>query len=132
MRSYHFNIKPETADLIYEKLYHELITRKRFLETDISASSLSKELDINLRYISTVMAIRFGYTFNTLVNRLRTDYARRLLTDSRYNHLTCEQIGSMAGFNNRQSFYTAFRSHWGVTPAALRHFQEKNINTYTQ
>ena len=43
-----------------------------------------------------------------------------MLKDIHFNKLKLEEISAMAGFSNRQSFYTAFFNRCGVTPKEYR------------
>ena len=42
------------------------------------------------------------------------------MTDKRYLDLTIEEIGTLVGFANRQSFYASFYRIMGETPNSYR------------
>lgn len=123
--SYIDSISPATVDRIYAGLMQEIAVKQRYLDPDLTAADLTRELRTNTRALSAVMQLRFDGNFKTVVNRFRVDRAMSMMKDKRYNSLTCEEIGLSCGFQNRQSFYNAFGRMVGQTPASYR----KNINT---
>ena len=55
-----------------------------------------------------------------LLNEYRVKEAQHLLTDKRYADKNVEEISTMVGFANRQSFYAAFYKNVGETPNGYR------------
>ena len=64
--------------------------------------------------------IRFNQNYSSLVNEYRIKDAKYLLVDKRYMDKTMEEISTMVGFANRQSFYAAFYKIMGMTPRNYR------------
>ena len=62
----------------------------------------------------------YGSNYSELVNKLRVEEAKRMLSDADTT-MTMEEISYSAGFANRQSFYTAFDKYCGMTPKKYRH-----------
>ena len=81
---------------------------------------LAKELQTNTRYLSAVVNSRFGMNYSCLLNEYRVKDALHLLTDKRYADKNVEEISTMVGFANRQSFYAAFYKNVGETPNGYR------------
>ena len=50
------------------------------------------------------------------MNEYRIKDAKHLLVDKRYADKNVEEISSMVGLSNRQSFYAAFYKNVGETP----------------
>lgn len=113
-------IKPELADFLYDKIFDIIVVQKKYKDTEYSAKKLAEELQTNTRYLSAVINSRFGTNYSCLVNEYRVKDALRLLTDKRYADKNIEEISSMVGFANRQSFYAAFYRVMGVTPKDYR------------
>ena len=113
-------VSPRMMDELKAKIVTELVVKQKFKDPHYTAAQLAEELDTNTRYISAVVRVRFHTTFTNLVNKMRVEEAMFLLADSRYNELSIEEIGSMAGFLHRQSFHTAFTRFAGTTPNAFR------------
>ena len=91
-----------------------------YRDPNYSAKDLAKELQTNTRYLSAVVNSRFGMNYSCLLNEYRVKDALHLLTDKRYADKNVEEISTMVGFANRQSFYAAFYKNVGETPNGYR------------
>ena len=118
--AYRSLIRAELADELYEKILNIIIIDKRYRNKDFSAKELAKELETNTRYISAVINSRFNTNFSCLINEYRIKEAQHKLTDKRFQEMTIEEIGSLVGFANRQSFYASFYRVMGETPNNYR------------
>ncbi|MBO7247992.1 MAG: AraC family transcriptional regulator [Bacteroidaceae bacterium] len=114
--SYRSMIRLELADELYDKILTIIVAEKKYRDPEYSAKQLAKDLHTNPRYLSAVINSRFGMNYSSLVNEFRVRDAQNLLVDKRYVDKTMEEIGHMAGFANRQSFYAAFYKEKGEAP----------------
>lgn len=124
--AYRSLIRAELADELFDKILNIIIIEKRYRDKDFSAKELARILGTNTRYISAVINSRFNTNFSCLINEYRVKEALHRLTDKRYADLTIEEIGSMVGFANRQSFYASFYRIMGETPNGYR---KKHLST---
>ena len=113
-------IRAELADELYDKILNIILIEKRYRDKDFSAKELAKELNTNTRYISAVINSRFNTNFSCLINEYRIKEAMHRMTDKRFSDMTIEEIGTLVGFANRQSFYAAFYRVMGETPNNYR------------
>lgn len=113
-------VSPEKADELYEQILNILVVKKRYRDAQYSARRLADDLGTNTRYVSIVLNTRFHANYNTFVNKLRIDYARSVLTDRRYENLKMEDVATLSGFSNRQSFYSAFNKFVKMSPIDYR------------
>ncbi len=118
--AYRSLIRPELADELYDKILNIIVLQKKYRDPSYSAKELAKELQTNTRYLSAVINSRFGMNYSCLLNEYRIKEAMHLLTDKRYADKTVEEISTMVGFANRQSFYAAFYKNLGETPNGYR------------
>lgn len=118
--AYRSLIRPELADELYDKIINIVVVQKKYRDPDYSAKMLAKELETNTRYLSAVINSRFGMNYSCLLNEYRIREALHLLTDKRYSAKNIEDISTMVGFANRQSFYAAFYKIMGETPNGYR------------
>ena len=118
--AYRSLIRAELADELYEKILNIVVIQKRYRDKDFSAKELAQELGTNTRYISAVINSRFNTNFSCLINEYRIKEALHRMKDKRYLDLTIEEIGSLVGFANRQSFYASFYRIMGETPNGYR------------
>ena len=118
--AYRSLIRAELADELYEKILNIVVIEKRYRNKDFSAKELATELNTNTRYISAVINSRFNTNFSCLINEYRIKEALHRMTDKRYINMTIEEIGTLVGFANRQSFYASFYRIMGETPNGYR------------
>lgn len=118
--AYRSLIRAELADELYEKILDIIVIQKRYRNKEFSAKELAKELNTNTRYISAVINSRFNTNFSCLINEYRIKEALHRMTDKRYLDMTIEEIGTLVGFANRQSFYASFYRIMGETPNGYR------------
>jgi len=109
----------QPAELI-EKLKEYIQKEKPYLYSNINLDDLAKKLDTNRSYLSKAINDHFGYNFNAFINTLRIKECIKLFSDKKYNHLSLEGIGQMAGYHSRISFYNNFKKATGVTPSYFR------------
>ena len=124
--AYRSLIRPELADELYDKILSIIVVQKKYKDPAYSAKYLAKELQTNTRYLSAVINSRFNMNYSCLLNEYRIKEAIHLLIDKRYIDKNVEEISSMVGFANRQSFYAAFYKNVGMTP---KEYRLKHIET---
>ena len=105
---------------LYDKILNIIVVQKKYKDPNYSAKDLARELKTNTRYLSAVVNSRFGKNYSCLLNEYRIKDAKHLLVDKRYADKNVEEISSMVGFANRQSFYAAFYKNVGETPNGFR------------
>ena len=105
---------------LYAQICKMLESGRRYRDTSFTAGRIAQELSIHPRDISEAVATHFGDNFNALVNSYRLRDAQRMIRQPRYSKYTLEEIGLLAGFNSRQSFYTAFGRAFHCTPKQYR------------
>ncbi len=126
---YRSRIRAELVDNLYNLILRKIVIEKKYRDPDYSARQLAKDLGTNTRYVSAVIGLRFDDNYMGLANEYRIKDACYLLKDKRYDELTMEDIGTMVGYNRRQSFYVAFYRKMGKSPLSYRReFQERKAN----
>ena len=100
-----------------ELAINDIVKNENYLETDFKLSNISS--------ISGLPPHHLTYYFNTILelsfsdwrNKLRIEYAIRLLKDGQSNHLTLEAISTKIGFSSQSTFIRAFKLQTGKTPS---------------
>lgn len=118
--AYRTMIRPELADQLYDKILDIIVVQKKYKDPNYSAKDLAKELNTNTRYLSAVINSRFNKNYSCLLNEYRIKDAMHIMIDKRYLDKNVEDISTMVGFANRQSFYAAFYLNVGITPNEYR------------
>ena len=109
-----------TLEQIKGVLGKEVLARPKLSIGDVAAL-----LGVGPRTLSAVLKREGGGNFCSFVSDLRLAEAARLLRLHRYARFSAEQIGLMAGFASRQSFYPHFKEKYGCTPIEYR---SRNLN----
>ena len=104
-----------TLEQIKGAMGKEVLARPKLSIGDVAAM-----LGVGPRTLSAVLKREGCGNFCSFVSDLRLAEAARLLRLHRYARFSAEQIGLMAGFASRQSFYPHFKSKYGCTPIEYR------------
>jgi len=112
------------SDIQKQELLQNIISlmeeEKYFLNPHFTIDEFSKEINTNRGYISQIINEFFKTNFNNFINEYRVKETRKLLIDSNFDNYSLEGIASLAGFNNRVTFNTAFKKFTGVTPSFFK------------
>ena len=114
--AYRSLVNPKLMDELKERILNIILVQKKFKDKDYSARRLAEDLGTNTRYISAVVNVLFHMNYTSFVNKFRVEEAMTLLSDRRYAKYNMEDISTMVGFSNRQSFYASFYKLTGTTP----------------
>lgn len=111
----------EGASEIYkEQLLTAIAEQELFLDNSLTLTALAIQLDIPHHHLSQVINGSLGMNFFEFVNNYRIEFAKKLLNDSEHNQQTVIDIAMASGFNNKTSFYKAFKGATGITPSQYR------------
>ncbi len=100
---------------------------KLFLRKNIYLKSLAKELSTNSSYLSKIVNTHKKKNFNSYLNELRIEYAIDQLTHNKeLRQYTIEGIADCMGYNNGDSFSSAFRKITGLYPSYFIKQLDKN------
>ena len=107
----------ERLKRISGKVEQKVKQEKYYLNPDIDASTLAKEIGISVHYLSQVFSQEMQTTFYSYINDARIEAAKVELKVSELNVL---EIALSVGFNSRSSFYNAFKKNTGMTPSKYK------------
>jgi len=93
---------------------------KPYLEAGLTVDDVCRKIHTNRSYLAQMIHENFNQNFNGFINELRIKEARRLLTESKYDHLSIEGIGEMVGFKTKATFHSIFKKQIGITPSYFR------------
>jgi AraC-like DNA-binding protein len=101
-----------------ETLTRHFEENKPYLKSELRLNDLAENLNLSRHHTSQIINEHFDVSFFDFVNSYRIEEAKKLLTDK--NDLIITDIIFSSGFNNRVSFYKAFKKHTGTTPSAYK------------
>lgn len=88
-----------------------------YCNSSLSLDYLATLFGTRANYISSLIKNRLGVGFHEYVTNLRISKAKTLLTETRSN---VQEIYESIGYTNKQTFFRAFRTTTGMTPAEYR------------
>jgi len=102
------NIPEEIVTSVLENLI-DFEEKKEFLFSDITLHKLAKRFKTNHTYLSKIINVYKGQSFNQFINDLRITYTiQRLQTDATFKKYTIDAIAEESGFSNTRTFSRAF------------------------
>lgn len=119
-------IDKDVQDIILIKL-EKLEKQLFFLDANCSLHQLAEQLKTNPKYLSQVINQAKKTNFNNYINELRINYLLpKLLTDLEYRNNKLYYIAISLGFNNLNTFNSAFKKRLGILPSYF--IEELNNN----
>ncbi len=91
-----------------------------FLKNNLTIADVSKRLNVPSYQISQVLSSNIKMTFNQYVNKKRVGHAKTILSLPQNNKYKIEALAIEMGFNNKVTFYKAFKMYTGLTPSQFR------------
>lgn len=88
-----------------------------FLQSNASLDDFALKLNHTKTEVLAFLKFQTNDSFIELLNRNRIKYFKELLKSNRQDSFTIEALSEMAGFNNRQSMYNAFKKLEGRSPS---------------
>ena len=114
--AYRKRLSQERARLLYRQVLEKMKKDKTYRHPEYTVKMLAADLQTNTRYIAAALAMAGDTSYNQLVNDLRLREVCRYFKSPVYEARSVQDIGMMAGFASRQSFYLAFRKVFHCTP----------------
>ena len=116
-----------------EELKHKLDmlmqTRKPYLSQELRLDDIAELLNISRHHASQVINENYGLNFFDYVNAYRVEEAKRLLQGNQENNVqSISEVAYQSGFNNRVSFYNAFKKVTNTTPTEYLQAKISAIN----
>ena len=107
------SVLPNIGDL---RIRIEQLVEKEelFRQPNFKIVDLVQQLGTNRNYIYQAVNREMGTSFNEYVNRLRVDYASRLI--STYPDMSLVEVQELSGFNSSTTFYRNFKHYKGASP----------------
>lgn len=89
-----------------------------YLNPKMNTHILAERLSTNSKYLSKVINQHKGQSIIVYINNLRIDYAiKRLKEDTQFRNYTIKAIAEEVGFNNPNSFSSAFEKRTKLKPS---------------
>jgi len=102
--------------------------QKPYLMSDLRLEKLAKMLNVSRNQASQIINDQLDSNFFDYINSYRIQEAERLMIKNQ--KLTIEDILYQSGFNNKVSFYKAFRKIHHTTPTEFAKKNRKPVESY--
>src|SRR4051794_40412117 len=103
-----------------ELVLKSLLEREKFFtQVQYNLRKLSSVSNFSTNLLSAFFNQSLGLHFNDYLNQLRVIYCKHLIENGCAIQLTLEGLSKKCGFNNRNTFTTAFKKFTGVTPSTF-------------
>lgn len=110
--------KTATNDELMQRIHHIVVEEQKFLDSELTASSLATQLSTHRNNISSCINNQMGYNFSQYINTYRVEHAKKLMLQDPDMKLSTVALES--GFANEMSFYRNFKAIIGTTPSEWR------------
>lgn len=100
---------------LIERIQARLATSDSFLNPEITIKQLSKELKVSTAELSHYFNHHLHMTFKSYINSRRVEYSIKLVQNN-FDKYTIDYIAKESGFQNRTTYYRAFKKLKGVSP----------------
>ncbi|KIC61861.1 helix-turn-helix domain-containing protein [Chryseobacterium taiwanense] len=89
----------------------------KYLASDLRLNTLAERFNTNDKYLSRIIKVKTGKTFNNYINDLRFKHLESLLkSDLDFKERKIKEIAKYLGFGTPEFFATAFKERFGKTP----------------
>ena len=109
------NFKNKTRRL--KSLLADYLVGSPFIDNKFSLKKMSFELDMSERDITDYLKNMLHTNFTDWKNKLRLDYAVKLINSGQSNFLTIQGISQSVGILSRSKFIDLFKKNTGMTPS---------------
>lgn len=109
--------QPFTAEE-QQTLHQVLEVEKAYLNDGLTIKKLAERCALKTDRVSELLQLNYGGNFKDVINRLRVDEAKQLI-DAEQNGRPLNLLGIAieSGFNNKVTFYRAFKKATGLAPS---------------
>ena len=97
-----------------EKYMHD---RKPYLRPGFSIRDMAFDLGLQPYQLSAFINREIGMHFTDYINRFRVEYSEMLIKSDLAGKINLKELAFKCGFNNRNSFTTAFKKFTGEKPS---------------
>ncbi len=109
-------INRKTVDYLLDKLT-EFEEERHFLASNTRLNSLAERFNTNRKYLSKVIKISRGKSFNDYLNDLRFAYLEdQFKTDEDFKRKSVKEICDILGYASPESFSNLFREYFDCSP----------------
>ena len=111
----------------FEQISRVLKEDRLFTKATLTLSELADKAGVARHLASQAINTQTDGNFFDLVNNLRVEEFKRIVTDPSKKNLNLVGIAQEAGFNSKASFYAIFKKNTGMTPSQYAEKQSEPV-----
>lgn len=108
------HIRP--VDLLQYRLEQFMHEKKPFLKPGYTIKQLAGDMLVPSHQLSAHINQKLGMHFSDFLNQYRIKYCEDLIQSGNAANLSLQELAAKCGFQNRNTFASAFRKFTGQTP----------------
>ncbi|MCH2489470.1 MAG: helix-turn-helix domain-containing protein [Flavobacteriales bacterium] len=112
-------LESELLNEFYDHVVHYMESEKPYTDNELRLVNLADQVGFSTHLLSKVINNKSGVNFNTFVNEYRLRASEELLLTQ--PTMSVKMIYFDVGFNNKATFYKAFKEKHNCTPSEYRH-----------
>lgn len=93
------------------------IIKEDYADPNLSSQTLADKFELSNAYVGKMFRSKENCSISNFINNVRIEHAKVMLLCS---DITVNDIAVSVGFDNTSYFYTLFKNHTGMSPAAYR------------
>ncbi|MFM9840351.1 MAG: helix-turn-helix domain-containing protein [Cyclobacteriaceae bacterium] len=105
---------------LISKLLNYVAEKKPYLDSELTLSSLAKNLGISRSQLSLLINEGIGDNFYDFINKYRVKEVKKLMVDPQVKNYNLLGIALEAGFKSKSTFNLIFKRFTGLTPTEYR------------
>lgn len=109
----------------YQKIVYFVKETKIYKDKELNLFTIANLLQMPYREVSIVINKFANKNFNLFLNEFRVDEAKHLITNDSSDKFNLTWIAEEVGFNSRSTFFAAFKTISGMTPAEYKKSQRQ-------
>ncbi len=110
----------------YQHLTNYMAKEKPFVDNELRLVNLADKVGFSTHLLSKIINEKSGKNFDSFINEYRLQKAEKLLTYDEDFHI--KSIYYNVGFNNKVTFYNAFKNKYHCTPSEFKRRNSEDSN----
>lgn len=111
---------PKLDEKLIDKLLNYMTDQKPYFDSELTLTSLAKNLNISRSQLSLLINDGIGDNFYDFINKYRVEEVKRLMIDPQIKNYNLLGIALEAGFKSKSTFNLIFKRFTGLTPTEYR------------
>ncbi len=109
----------EAEQILFLRMHHLILSEQLYRNPNISQDEIARRLNVSRVHLSQAVNHQAGKNFSTYLNEFRIKEAVHMMSENT-GKLSLEGIAYESGFNDRKTFYLAFKRITGLSPSQFR------------